>query len=86
MGQNSAARERRRDSGSGRSINKLSAAAAAAAAAAAFQPVETMLSLQDSVFFEISIKSLLKAWSSSCKYTCLHGGSAEVGSVPFFAC
>lgn len=28
----------------------------------------TMLSLQDSVFFEISIKSLLKSWSSSCEY------------------
>lgn len=27
-----------------------------------------MLSLQDSVFFEISIKSLLKSWSSSCEY------------------
>ena len=27
-----------------------------------------MLSLQDSVFFEISIKSLLKSWSSNCEY------------------
>lgn len=27
-----------------------------------------MLSLQDSVFFEISIKSLLKSWSGNCEY------------------
>lgn len=32
----------------------------------------TMLSLQDSVFFEISIKSLLKSWSSSCEYPVKH--------------
>ncbi|CAB1324141.1 unnamed protein product [Coregonus sp. 'balchen'] len=29
-----------------------------------------MLSLQDSLFFEISIKSLLKSWSGSCEYPC----------------
>ena len=59
-------------------INTSVAAVAAAAAAVVAASWDTMLSLQDSVFFEISIKSLLKSWSSSCKYICLHRGNAEV--------
>lgn len=47
-----------------------------------------MLSLQDSVFFEMSIKSLLKSWSSGCKYAFPSGRCAEVflSLLPFFAC
>lgn len=80
VGQDSAACEKRRDSGWGeRSTNP-------PPPLLPLQPVDTMLSLQDSVFFEISIKSLLKSWSSSCKYTCLSGRNAEAWSVPFLAC
>lgn len=66
MGQNSAAAKGQR---LGESEVHTPAAAAAPAAAR-----DTMLSLQDSVFFEISIKSLLKSWSSSCEYIRRLGG------------
>lgn len=50
----------------------------------------TMLSLQDSLFFEISIKSLLKSWSGgTSKYvacTRSHSATANFSSFFFFAC